>query len=328
MKSIRKLPIAILALGLLFAVNASPAFAAPTVKTLVATEVAGTSATLNGTVTAESSHFTRYAFGYGTSSDWKEFTGDTPVETTQSSSPIEVGAHITGLTPETTYYYVIGAFDTVTNQYVNGEVGSFKTTANNGLRFRAVEYPATVSGSLGQDEKVFTAAEGKLSIKCTTRNLSGSLSEASTSLTFLPELTSCTSSLLGEVTVKMNSCRYQFTVNKSLFLGVATGDAFVTCGTEGDKIEYVNGSGCAIRLAAQADPLSSFLTHTNTGPASARTISTTGATQKLKWSFNFPICAKLLELPASGEDGEIIFEGATLKGTNSKGAYNEFYVAG
>ncbi|HWO16712.1 MAG TPA: hypothetical protein VNM89_08390 [Solirubrobacterales bacterium] len=335
-RSIHKIPIAIFAVGLLFAVNASSALAAPTVTTLAATEVAGTSATLNGTVAADSGHKTNYTIAYGKSPSMSEWTNDTGVKTTESSSPIEVNAPVTGLDPETTYYFAIVAFDVVTPQIAFGDVRSFKTTANLGISFMAAEYPATISGSLGS-EIVFQAAGGNFEVRCSTRTLSGTLSGPSSSFTLNPNFgasRSC-SSTLGEMTVKMNSCSFVVSANQKN-PETYSGGIVISCATAGDAIEFVSSLGPIVKVGPST--LSGTATsYVNTGPATSRQMSVDGHVNFLRWTCAPRFSCNLAGVGASGEDGTIGpglvppntgIRGTVLSGTNSRGTYNEFYIAG
>jgi hypothetical protein len=337
-RSIRKLPLAIVAFGLLLALNASSALAAPVVTTGVTTEAAQTYATLNGTVAAEFNsgpRLTRYDFGYGTTPNMSEFTGATPVETTESEIPKAVSAHITGLAAGTTYYYVIAARDTVTNEYAFGKVRSFTTQTLTGMGFMAATYPATINGTFGK-ERVFEAAEGKVQVDCKTRKLTGTLPKAENSLSIVPKFESCTSSGLGgPVTVKMNSCSWVFNVTDNF--GVYGGDLVVSCSKEGDTIEYLGtATGCGIKLAPQT-PLASDPNYQNTGPITARQISMGGWANAMKWTVsNKFICTTLGGLPEAGSDGSFGnglappgqgLDGSSLSATHS-GAYDELYVGG
>ncbi|HWO15655.1 MAG TPA: hypothetical protein VNM89_02970 [Solirubrobacterales bacterium] len=324
-RSIQKTPVAIFAIGLLFALAPSSALAAPTATTETATEVAATTATLNATISAEG-HRTDYLFGYGTSPDISEMTSATPKETTSSGSPVVVSARLSGLGLGTTYYFAIATHDLVTDKYIVGEVRSFATlSADNGMQFMAAEYPATIGGSLGL-ERVFEAGGGLFTVDCRTRNLSGSFPEASASLTLTPELKSCGGSF-GVITVKMNSCHYVFDVNRNY--GVYAGGFAVSCDKEGDTIDYASSVGCTVKVPAQSIPRTSGIQYQNTGPLNARVISAQGWAWNLRWTTGGTRICQLGGLSASGEDGSMAsFNGTTLKATNEEDAQTEFYVAG
>ncbi|HWO15840.1 MAG TPA: hypothetical protein VNM89_03910 [Solirubrobacterales bacterium] len=295
--------------------------------TETATEVGSTTATLNATVSADSRHTTRYSIGYGTSSNVSDFNDETANGTTTSSSPMAVSGSITGLRAETTYYFAVGAYDTVTNQMTVGRVRSFTTTANDGVKFRAAEYPATVSGSFGS-QPVFSAAGGNFNVNCSTKTLSGSLAGASSTLDLTPTLQSCTDANFGQITVSMNSCSYEIDSNGS-WLGPYTGHLTIVCDRAGDVIEYAASTGCIVKVPAQST--SFVLTYTNTGPFNARVISVGGSAISIDWTTRYSYICGLGGIPSSGTDGVIDFSssgGATLGATNSTGAYNELYVAG
>ena len=329
-KSIRKLPIAILAIGLLFAINANSALAAPSVKTEIAVEVTDVSATLNATLTPEGHRFD-YVFAWGLTSVKEEMTVG-PHKFTDSASPVAVSHRITGLTPNTKYYFLIAAKDLVTNEILYGDVLSFTTqrAAGGGMRFFAANYPATIGGSFGQ-ETVFSLNSGNFWVNCTTRTFGGELSAASNSLTLLPKFERC-SAPGGTVTVTMNSCRYLIDIDQNF--GVYSGSFAISCSNEGDAIEIDHSAGITIRIPAQSIPSTSAVNYQNTGPLSNRSISVGGWASNLKWTCEGFFCYYAPGL--SGENGVVGpyggpyggFKDTTLNATNSTGGYNELFVGG
>ena len=331
-RSIRRLPAALIAIGLLFSLSASSALATSRT-TQQATEVDNTSANLHATINAEG-HKTTYNFGYGTSPNWEDWPSMTPIETTEASTSIEVDAKITELTSNTTYYFAIATRDHVTNELKVGNVVSFKTLniAAHGMQFMAPQYPLNINGSLGK-ARVFEVEGGKyLKVDCNVRNLSGSLSAGSNSLSLLPELKSCKAEEpMGanlNVTVRMNSCRYVYDVRDNF--GSYTGSFAVACSKEGDTIEYDVEGYCDFQVPAQSVLGTSSVSYFNTGPLSARYLELFGWAWGLKYTTSPEfICTTLGGIPKSGETGSMgPFEGTVLNGTTSGGAYNEFFVSG
>jgi hypothetical protein len=80
-------------------------YGAPTVISGAATEVAGQSATLHGTLTPNGTA-TTYWFEYGIS---QTLGGRTPDQYAQGYATVSVAAYLSGLNTQTTYYYRIAA---------------------------------------------------------------------------------------------------------------------------------------------------------------------------------------------------------------------------
>ncbi|MGD0741861.1 MAG: hypothetical protein ABSA31_00995 [Acidimicrobiales bacterium] len=94
---------------------------APDVTTNAATTITSTTAKLNGTVNANGAS-TTYTYRYGLSED------DMPLSTgftSVGSSPVDVSATVTGLKPDTTYFFYLFASDGTLDN--SGSVQSFKT---------------------------------------------------------------------------------------------------------------------------------------------------------------------------------------------------------
>ncbi len=95
----------------------------PSATTLAASNISTSSATLRGTVNPNGSS-TSYAFWWGTSSSSLDNHTDL-VSLSAGTSSVSVTANLTGLSPNTTYYYRIGAVNTAGSNY--GTVKSFTT---------------------------------------------------------------------------------------------------------------------------------------------------------------------------------------------------------
>jgi hypothetical protein len=103
----------------------------PDAVTVSYTNLNGTSATLNGTIDPNN-HSTTGWFEYGTSSTLSSSTETTHVDMGSDGSPVELTQNISGLTPNTTYYFrAVGKNSSGTDR---GEIKSFVTSENtNGI---------------------------------------------------------------------------------------------------------------------------------------------------------------------------------------------------
>ncbi len=105
---------------------------APTATTQAATSVAGTTATLNGTVNPEGSATTAQ-FIYGTDSTLTTGTTTVPIPALtvgSGTTDVPVAEPVTGLAPNTTYYYEVQATNSAGT--TTGTIMSFTTTAQSG----------------------------------------------------------------------------------------------------------------------------------------------------------------------------------------------------
>jgi hypothetical protein len=115
--------------AILSTIGAGLAIAGAPVKpnTLAATNVAATSATLNGHVFPDASVTTYFYFQYGTTTAYGTQTGtDGPVNGTDK----DVSTDVTGLAPSTTYHYRVAATNTDGTSY--GDDMTFTTPASGG----------------------------------------------------------------------------------------------------------------------------------------------------------------------------------------------------
>ena len=101
----------------------------PTVTTGSATAVTGNSATLNGTVNANSLS-TTYQFAYGTTTAYGSFAPAVAASVGSGATQIAVAANITGLAAGTTYHFALVA--TNANGTSTGSDATFTTSATQG----------------------------------------------------------------------------------------------------------------------------------------------------------------------------------------------------
>jgi hypothetical protein len=323
----RKLCSALLVVGLISAIGASSAWAAPTATTEKATEAAGTTVRLHATV-SPGGILSNYLFIYGTDPNPNQMSGGTPIKKTAASTPFAVSEKVTGLTPNTTYYFTIVIAKEGTLEGAMGEVMSFTTQTESGMQFMAAEYPAEVTVSLGKS-RVFEALGGIFAVECTGKQLKGTLSAASNSFSAQPSMSGCTRVGGGTVTIKPNTCKYVWDIDHNW--GVYAGSFAVSCSKEGDAIELVDATaGCTFKVPQQSNASTSWTWYENTGPLNERVISLGGWAYAMKWTASGPSCS------ASGEDGRMGdgttppgegFTGTVLQGFHS-GKADEIFVTG
>lgn len=102
----------------------------PTVNTNPATSVTSTGATLNGQVNPNG-QATTYQFQYGTTQSLGSVAPATPASAGSGTQPVNESANLTGLQPNTTYYYRITASNATGP--VNGAQQQFTTSAATNL---------------------------------------------------------------------------------------------------------------------------------------------------------------------------------------------------
>lgn len=116
-------------------------------------------------------------------------------------------------------------------------------------QFRAPSYPASLSGETYGIPSIELKTETGTS-KCTQVTPSGTLSEASSSLSVTPSYSGCKAFGVGGSTFLSNSCHYVLhSLNEK---HPYTGSVDIACSKEGDAIEIVpNGLNCRVRIPAQ-----------------------------------------------------------------------------
>jgi hypothetical protein len=108
---------------------------APVVATQTATNVADTTATVNGTVNPEGAA-TTYQFQYGTSTSYGSTSPATPADAGSGTTAVSESANLTGLTAGTTYHYRIVATNSAGT--TNGSDMTFTTTGGTAQQAPAV----------------------------------------------------------------------------------------------------------------------------------------------------------------------------------------------
>ena len=148
---------ALLVAGLAF-VAASPASAAATDATVAASPIANTTATLNGTVTGDGTNaITAISFCYSvTSSDVTTCTGGTSHAATPATAPANASAQaenaaITGLIPDTTYFFNIKTVDAASG-LAYGTPATFTTTGTAGTIAMTSVTPGGTTSVYGTSE--------------------------------------------------------------------------------------------------------------------------------------------------------------------------------
>jgi hypothetical protein len=121
----------------------------PIVTTSSASSITSTSATLSGTVNPNSLS-TNAWFEWGTSSDLSSFSSTNSQSIGSGTSAINVTANLTGLTPNTTFYYKIAAQNSAGTQ--RGNILSFNTSQmpQISINIKSLSFSATQNGTLPQ----------------------------------------------------------------------------------------------------------------------------------------------------------------------------------
>lgn len=171
---------------------------APGVTTAAATAVAGSAATLNGTVNPRGAATSGW-FEWGTSPSLATFTKTTVQSVGSGSAGVAISRAITGLTPNTTYYFRAAASnDSGTSK---GSILSFKTTTTTtvpSLRVNSITVTEKNPGSNATAAftvSMYPASSQTVTVKFATANGSAAApadytARALTTLTFLPGQTS------------------------------------------------------------------------------------------------------------------------------------------
>jgi hypothetical protein len=120
----------------------------PDVTTTAPTAVKGHSATLAGSVDPDKEGAAKCQFEWGTTKEFGNTAPCEPVEVPEGNSPVTVGAKLTGLQPDTTYYYRLQA--TNKNGLNAGEASQDLefTTAGPGMHGESVSNVAATSVTL------------------------------------------------------------------------------------------------------------------------------------------------------------------------------------
>lgn len=222
--------------GLLFAASAGAT--APELTTGEATAVTQGSAVLNGIVAAGGQE-ALYGFEYGTVEESNEGT-EGEIIPKGAASPTEVSQKVTGLAPNTKYYYRIAA---ATDKVAFGEYETFTTPSPHVPSFEAGEYPASVTG--GQDPEDTITLKAGASLGCDNIDLAASLPAANPALPVTADYSDCSMSIGDNTSITMNSCYFVFGVDNAGPPHV--GDVAVNCADAEDRIEISN-SKCSFAL--------------------------------------------------------------------------------
>lgn len=129
----------------------------PVVTISAPTNRSATGATLNGTVNPRKAA-TSYQFEYGTTSAMGQTVPATPESVGSGKTPVAVSQSITGLKPETTYFYRIKATNSVGT--TTGSSGTFMTYANSAAFGSSLGSLGSGNGQFNQPLGIATAAPG------------------------------------------------------------------------------------------------------------------------------------------------------------------------
>jgi hypothetical protein len=119
----------------------------PDVTTEPASDIAPTSATLDGTVNPAKGGEATCRFDWGTSPSLGEVAPCDPEGVAEGESPVSVQAALTGLQPDVTYYYQVQATDRADGLTAKGETSHF-TTAGPGIHDESTTNVASTSATL------------------------------------------------------------------------------------------------------------------------------------------------------------------------------------
>jgi len=143
--------------------------------------------------------------------------------------------------------------------------------------FTAEKYPAAIEGTQ-VGEHVFTI-ENNLTVRCQNATFSGTLSEASTTITITPAYTVCTAWGFN-ATVNFNGCDYLFHAGKEVAVDKHSGTVDIVC-SPGNSIVISGGGGiCQVTIEAQTG-LSTSNIENNTSPMDA---TATGSLTGIKYT--------------------------------------------
>ena len=257
---------------------------APTVTTLAATNVLGTTATLNGSVNANGTS-TTVTFNWGLTISYGNTVSGTP-GTVTGASPTAVLANLTGLTPLTTYHFRCVGVNSVGTTYGSdltfttcqspGAAGSITGPASvcqnqSGVVYSvaAIQYAtsytwtvpngATITAGAGTTSITVsysgTASSGNITVAGTNSCSSGAMSTLAVTVhpTPVPTITGPTTACAGSSTsnyfTETGMTNYTWTVSSggTIVSGATTYSIQVqwnTAGSETVSVNYSNSGGC------------------------------------------------------------------------------------
>jgi hypothetical protein len=149
-------------------------------------------------------------------------------------------------------------------------------------QFRSEAYPTTLNATQTTQHKLKVVSG---TVQCTTANMTGTLSAASSSASLTPEMKSCTAFGLSGVPV-VNSCKYLLSSTNEA--EPFTGTMDITCSKEGDAIEVKALGGCVLRVPAQKGLAVSFANSEFLVRSRNRTITATINATGIKYTLTGP----------------------------------------
>lgn len=167
-------------------------------------------------------------------------------------------------------------------------------TSASASQFRAEEYPSTVNGTQGVQQKFKVSAGAN--IFCSTATATGTLSAASTSLTMTPTYSGCQAYGLN-TTPSVGSCKYVYNITAGES-SPYTGTVGVSCSKEDDSISF-KGPGCTMTIPMQSALASVDFANAPGKHSRNRYVTVTFNVTKLKYTETGVFC------PSAGthEDG-------------------------
>jgi hypothetical protein len=257
--------------------------AAPKATTEEATEITTTSAVLHATIET-GGEWDYYGFEYGTTEE-SGIGSEGKLIPKGTFGPVHVEAKVTGLQPNTKYYFRIGATNGA-GEATLGKYLTFTTLRKRGLsvsnttkQFMAREYPATITGSSLEPFSLLIGNEVEAS--CGEGQYSASMSGDSSSLLLGAAYSKC--SFLGEeATVEMHSCHWVDAASASGTLLTLA----VSCGVEGDSISIATNA-CTLKIHPQSAVTSGYWT--NEGEPEGGTVAVRNW-REVTFSRSGPLC--------------------------------------
>jgi hypothetical protein len=115
--------------------------------------------------------------------------------------------------------------------------------------FTASKYPATITGT-AIEKHTFKFKAG--TVNCKVASFDSTLAAAAKSLTVTAEYKECSTPGGNEVTVKMESCDYDFAAGETLMNEKVDGSLTVKCAQSGDEITFEEpANGCVVEIPPQ-----------------------------------------------------------------------------